>query len=476
MISNINNIGGINMKERIVNIFIIAVLIFSLIGPFVVDANFSLNGGKFTFFKSYNYKMTDEDYDMLIVSPSSYSTALQDFIDHKDNLGVKTKLVTLNDIYLGKYFELNGRDNQEKIKYFIKDSIENWNITYVLFVGSYGQIPIRLCYNNDNYTKNPEINFISELYYADIYEEDNSFSSWDNDQDGIYGEWDGDVAQDAPIDLKPDICLGRLACIDKDEVEIVVEKIIDYETGSFDPSWFKRFVVVGGDTYEELEGYEGEIYNQQALDSIPDFEAVKLWGSTGSLVDGFDISTEINKGCGFLYLSGHGNANLWVTFDPERNSVGKFSGTHMLFLNNKDKLPVCLVGGCHNSEFAIGPNFYCKAWNKIKWLKECWSWRLVSKPNSGSIATIGATGLAWYSAEYDGEGTNWLNVQFFKEYSNGTRLLGQIWKDSITKYLDNFTIDWNTPFGSFNSINAKTVQEWTLLGDPSLTIGEPAII
>ena len=40
---------------------------------------------------------------------------------------------------------------------------------------------------------------------------------------------------------------------------------------------------------------------------------------------------------------------------------------------------------------------------------------MVSKRNGGTIATIGATGLCWYSAEYDGGGTDFLNIQFFKE-------------------------------------------------------------
>jgi len=73
--------------------------------------------------------------------------------------------------------------------------------------------------------------------------------------------------------------------------------------------------------------------------------------------------------------------------------------------------------------------------------------------------------------EYGGGGTDWLNVQFFREYANDTVVLGQIWKNTLTRFVDTFPIDWETPSGGVSSIDAKSVQEWVLLGDPSLKIG-----
>ena len=92
-------------------------------------------------------------------------------------------------------------------------------------------------------------------------------------------------------------------------------------------------------------------------------------------------------------------------------------------------------------------------------------------PNGGSIATFGATGLSWYGIEFNGGGTDWLHLQFFREYQDGLTTLGQIWKNALTKYLENFPIDWDSPSGSASSIDAKTVEQWTMFGDPSLKIG-----
>lgn len=456
------------MKSKLLKLIIITLFLTTTFTPIISGASFEKN---YLSFHNLIRKNTNENFDMILIAPSCYKSSVQPLIEHKNNRGILTNFVSLDDIYDSVLFKQQGRDDQEKIKYFIKEAIENWDISYVLFIGSFSQIPVRLCFNNDNYSAFPEPSFISELYYADIYDENMEFSSWDTDGDEIYGEWDGEIAEDRPIDLAPDVCLGRLACVNEKEVKHVVRKIIDYEKKPADPKWFKNMVVVGGDTYDEFDGYEGEIYNQQAVDAMPGFNAVKLWGSNGKLKSGWDIVKEINKGCGFWYLTGHGSTQVWVTYNPEGSPIGRFNVFHTLFLLNKNKLPVCLVGGCHNSRFSVNNYKFLGFFNRLNWMKECWSWRLVSKPYGGSIATLGSTGLSWYSAEYDGEGLNWLNVQFFKEYANDTVILGQIWKNALNIYLDNFPIDWETPSGEFNSLNAKTVQEWTLLGDPSLKIG-----
>ena len=450
------------MKKMIVKI-IFFIIIFSIIGSILASANID----------DYIIK-TNDKYDMIIIAPKNYSSYLVTFIEHKNNLGISTIFVSLDDIYTGKYFEVKGRDNQEKIKYFIKDSIENWDISYVIFVGSSKDIPVRYCYNDDMYGY--EDWFVSDLYYADIYDENYNFSSWDSDDDGFFGEWKGNEAEDKPIDLKPDICLGRLACLNTKEVETVVNKIIHYEKQPADDSWFKRMVVVGGDTYNEIEGYEGENNTQRAINEMHDFIAVKLWASTGTLSKfGLSIIRAINKGCGFLYLSGHGSKRLWMTNSPSGQPVGIFYRFYNLFLFNRYKLPICLAGGCHNSNFSID-NYNLKknlllprSFQTFRF--ECWSWLLVSNQRGGSIATIGSTGLCWDGVEYGGGGSDWLNTNFFKVYNNGTKKLGEIWKDTISNFIETFPIDWETPAGGISSIDAKSVQEWVLLGDPSLKIG-----
>jgi hypothetical protein len=89
--------------------------------------------------------------------------------------------------------------------------------------------------------------------------------------------------------------------------------------------------------------------------------------------------------------------------------------------------------------------------------RDCWGWEFAHKRFGGSIATIGSTGLSWLSIEYGGGGNNWINLQFFKEYANGTEIIGDVWKKAICAYLDEFPIDWDTPNAGISSLSLKLV-------------------
>ncbi|OYT28918.1 hypothetical protein B6U98_03800 [Thermoplasmatales archaeon ex4572_165] len=136
-------------------------------------------------------------------------------------------------------------------------------------------------------------------------------------------------------------------------------------------------------------------------------------------------------------------------------------------------MPVCILGGCQNCRFDfIGLNPVLK--NKIPiFITDCLGWSLTNKLNGGMIATIGCTDLSWLGLEFTSMkgGSNWLELGFFKEYQKGIDTIGDIWKNVITQYVQNFTIDWNDQSLCDSSLHAKTVQQWVLFGDPTLKIG-----
>ncbi|HDM67062.1 MAG TPA: hypothetical protein ENG62_01585, partial [Thermoplasmatales archaeon] len=325
-----------------------------------------------------------------------------------------------------------------------------------------------------------------ELYYADIYDKNGGFSSWDTDGDGIYGEWIDDgvstEAEDKYIDLYPEVAVGRLACRNIREVKVMVDKIITYESSTFGSSWFNRMVVVAGDTYPEKlnpkwVGYEGEENTEHAIENMSGFTPIRLWTSDGSFSGPRDVIREINKGCGFLYFEGHANPFKWSTHPPNDPDtwIEGLSVLTMNLLHNGYKLPVCVVGGCHNLEFDVHLGKLKEdPWYYFTWIPECSGWKLTSKKGGGSIATIGCTGLGMSKEDkesFSGAG-DYLEPTFFYEYgTNHTHILGDVWKNAIIDYLNKYPIDWNTPATSDSAIDAKTVQQWVLLGDPSLMIG-----
>ena len=244
-------------------------------------------------------------------------------------------------------------------------------------------------------------------------------------------------------------------------------------------------VVVAGDTYPpgyynfSTAPFEGEVTTQTALDYMSSFEAIKLWTSLGTLTGPEDVINAIDNGCGFLFFEGHGNPMNWATHPPndEGNWTDGLSIGDMGKLKNTDMYPICVVGGCHNSEFDVALINLLKdpkARYYGTFAPECWSWKLTRIKGGGSIATIGNTALGMSKEDKNsmqGAG-DFMDYQLFYEYGvNGTRILGDAWGHAITNYLNTYPINWSTPSAKDYAIDAKTVQEWVLFGDPSLKIG-----
>ncbi len=435
-----------------------------------------------------------DDYSLVIIAPKDFSEALQPLVDHKIDNGVSTKLVTRNEICDDVYFTVEGRDCAEEMKYFIKNAFDQWGTRYVLLVGGrYGGVlkekwwvPVRYSHLDDGY--NWEGSYLSDLYFADIYDAYGNFSSWDSNDNGIFAEWN---AQGKDIlDMYPEVCVGRLACKNVLQVKTVVNKIITYETTTYGSDWFNRMVVVGGDS-APIPGdpwYEGEEENKLALEYMTGFEGVKLWTSTGSFTGPQDVIDGINAGCGFLFFDGHGNPMSWSTHPPNNESVW-ITGLQvkdMPNLKNGQQLPVTVCGGCHNGQFntsllnilkgIIQERLKYFQWRFYlgEWTPECWAWKLISVKNGGSIATMAYTGLDWFAeGDYNNDSipdctqffSGYVNTQFFKNYGvNNITVLGEAHTQALIDYLNAFP-------PMLEKLDCKTVQEFVLLGDPSLQIG-----
>lgn len=456
----------------------------------------------------------ESTYDLVIITPRKYLLQLLPLKLHKENMGVSTKIKTVESINL--QYLLKGSDRPERIKLFIKDAIENWGITYVLLMGARDlqrfkyNIPVRYS-NLEDMASFPTWNetYTTDLYYSDIYKGEGEFDDWDSNGNGIFAEWTWTwytsetfpegywgypIVQQDILDLYPDVYIGRLACKNKDEVKTVVNKIRAYETKSYGKEWFNRMIAVGGDTTPGTSVYEGEEETGLAASYIESlgFEITKLWTSLGTLKEPSDVISAISEGAGFVYFSGHGNPISLSTHPPDDkdNWTEALYNFHMPLLENDDDLPICLVGGCHNSQFDVGlPHIISgilqqgflryfsyssdrDCFGKLTWLLNCWSWNLVRQKNGGTIATIGNTGLGWGTPgtgcvnDLDG----WINTHFFKKYTELYQrddcTLGMVHSETIRDFVDVFNPNYED-----NVKDRKTAEQWTLLGDPSLKIG-----
>jgi Peptidase family C25 len=423
-------------------------------------------------------------YRLLIITPAIFANALQPLVIHKLAMGLTTKLVTLDDVYEQMFW--HGRDDAEKVKYFIKTAHEEWGIQYVLLVGGRSSqffptwyCPVRYTALVDDW----DTQVLSDLYFADIYDSHGNFSSWDSDNDGIYGEWyPGQAAQDTNIDFIPDVAVGRLPCRSVQEVRTMVHKIITYETTTSHQSWFNTILVAAGDTYPVLQnqnwtGAEGEYYGDRAIENLSGFTPVRLYTSDGTFTNKADIIREFRKGFGFAYFVGHGSPKQWGNHPLNSTEFIQGPNTNDMWrLSNKNRLPVCVVSGCHNSQFDVclirtlnSSDIY-----KQENVPECWSERILRTPNGGAIATLGCTALGYTKEDkstFQG-GINALEGAFFHAYGQDhTTILGDAWAAAITSYAQMFPVNWSAQAGSDSWIDCKVIQSWALLGDPSLQIG-----
>jgi Peptidase family C25 len=423
-------------------------------------------------------------YSLLVLTPSVFKNELQPLVKHKNAHGLSTKLVTLSEVYHQMYWY--GRDDAEKIKYFIKTAVEIWGIHYVLLVGGRSSqflptwyCPVRYVNMIDDWDEG----YLSDLYFADIYDRNGDFSSWDSDGDGVYGEWYiGENAQDVDMDLTPDVAVGRLPCRNDREVRIIVQKIINYETTASNQPWFSKMLVVAGDTYSEASnpnwtGFEGEYYGDRAIENMTGFTPTRLYTSDETFSDKTDVITEFRKGYGFVYFVGHGSPKQWGNNKP--NGTGFVQGPNsndVRKFRNRDKLPVCVVSGCHNSQFDVCLR---RIFNNVtrwkqEYVPECWSERILREPTGGSICCIGCTGLGFTKEDkksFTG-GINELEGAFFHAYGQDhLTILGDTWSAAVTWYAQTYPVDWNTPGLEDSWIDAKVIQSWALFGDPSLQIG-----
>lgn len=422
-------------------------------------------------------------YDLLIITPKQFTHTLKPLVTHKNSLGIRTILVDTDTVY--QYTFWQGRDHAEQLKYFIKHAIESWGIRYVLLVGGRKNqgpneqwwVPVRYSHLDRPYETYPETKFLSDLYFADIYNQDGSYSSWDDNQNGIFSEWPtNSTALDHP-DLTPDISLGRIPCLNTNELRIIVKKIIQYENHPHqNTSWFNTMIVAAGDTYPgRTPYYDGEVYTQQGLTLMTGFTPVQLYTSTGTLKNGWSIIHALNKGAGFLWLSGHGNPKVWGTHPPNDNNTWiNLRLRQLTALHNHRKLPVCITGsGCFNSMFNVSLRSH-NPWVFGLPTPYCFSYALLAQPDGGTIATIGSTAFSYESPDISlgYGGIEWLDRQFFADYAeNHTTILGDTWRAAVTHVIQECPINWNDTTSTGAALVAKNIEQWVLFGDPSLQIG-----
>jgi len=430
--------------------------------------------------------------DLVVIAPKAFQTTLQPLIDFKNSKGLRTTFKSIEDIFLGSH----GADPPETIKLFIKQAYDNTGITYALLVGglkshlfakdkenpSYGSkawwVPVRYV----NIPQEDDEACLCDLYYGCLYNATGGFDSWDSNGDGIYAAWDaGHGIPNDQFDMNPEVYVSRLPVANKRELKEIVSKIITYEsTGPTAKSWYTTMVAAGGKTFENYSGQpDGEYLCDLALQNMSSIitNPIRVYASnrlTGGLVPiPEDIITAVSYGAGFVDFEGHGSPMIWDTIWDNGTYPYDWCGGLNVFqikkLTNSNRLPVVIVGGCHNGMYNIsmipslldtnGSEYFTYGYPS----PVCFSWELLLKHPGGAIASTGCSGYGMSNDDNPVSLSGELENNFFYEIGqNGSANLGKAHGQAIHKFLA------DEPIGA---VEAFCITDWALFGDPSLRLG-----
>ncbi len=421
-----------------------------------------------TYHPPQNTAIFPDEYDLVIITPNQFKSDLQDLADHKNSHGMKSFIKTLNEIYN----QYPGRDQAEQIKYFIKDAVETYGIQYVLLIGSVDLTPIRTVAIPVFH----EEDIITDMYYADIFDSQGAFSSWDSNNNNLFSEYNWNDGLLENVDIYPDVAVGRLPCKNNREVQTIINKIITYENTAAQESWFHRLLLMGGDTFPNHGILEGELVTSIIADSMStyEFEPITLWTSDQTF-DPFTINKKLTQGAGFMSYSGHGYEQGFGTSPPNVEERIEYFSPYLIGVFNKEKLPVIFFDACSTTklDYTVEELLH---WYPVPlarlftWLEgepydmdtrfPCLSWQIVRKINGGGIAAIGSTRVAFTGVDASGAhwGAGFLNTHFFDAYEPGSHLASLF----LTAKMD-----------YLQSVGKEciTLEEFILIGDPSLKLG-----
>lgn len=188
----------------------------------------------------------------------------------------------------------------------------------------------------------------------------------------------------------------------------------------------------------------------------------------------------MNQGSGFALYSGRAGPSAFLTFDEYGNAITPIHASNLNQLSNKGKYPVFIINGCLSGKFDVTILNFIKYILKqpniensdISW--DCIAYNLVNLENAGAIASIAPTSQCWVGlGDKDNNqipdmieiASGFLSLEFLRVYANeNIDILGEMHSKAIENYVNVFPV-------YDNKIDCKTVQEYGLIGDPSLKIG-----
>ena len=366
--------------------------------------------------------------DLLIVYHKSLESEVLRFQDHKEQLGIQTKIVEVGDVF-DQYS--NGKKDISAIRNYAKHMYENTtDFKYLLLFGD-------CSYDYKDHTAG-NTNMIPVYESVESYHNVQTYSS--DDFYGFLEDGEGQWVESSSGNHTLDIAIGRFPARNLEEATVVVDKIINYESINDKGNWKNNIVFVADDKDDALHVDQANQLVDQVggLASYMDINKQYLDSydrSNNSISVAKDqLLRSIEEGALFVNFTGHGSEYIWMAEElltiPDINS-----------LTNTDRLPIFITATCEFGRID-DPNIFSGA--EALFINEAGAIALVTTTRPVYSSSNFTINKAFYEAVFD------------RNEEGNFKTIGEIFQETKN-----------------SSLNSVYNRNFSLLGDPTINIKLP---
>ncbi len=345
--------------------------------------------------------------NIVIITRQEWINSLTELTDFYAENSLAAQVVGIEDIY--NEFS-DGIVTPFAVKKFLQFVISNWNPVpeYILLIGDAGLKEERSI---------PSFFFQTYKYGACAC-------------DYWYALVDDDEI--------PDFAIGRWPCSTPEELQLLIDKRINYTKNKLLGQWNNELLFIAG--YEDVFKNQSENMIQRQIGK--EFCANRIYINPLSVGSPFFGGSEtlinlFNSGVVLGNFMGHGGGAVWA-------DRSLFNTSHIEYLNNFEKLPFLTSMTCFTGDFT-----------NVTGLGE---WLLLAE-NGGAIGMWGASSVGWIKNDY------LLAKPFYDVVFEPGMTVG--------KAIQTAKIRYQADKGNFDYLKSSMLYAYNLIGDPTVVLPFP---
>jgi len=382
---------------------------------------------------------TADPYQILIITPSSYSGSFEALKAAYLKEGLLTRVATTESIASS----MTGIDLQEKMRNYIIQEYQQNDIEHVILGGDDELIPNRgfYCFVQSS-TAYEDYGIPSDLYYSALD------GNWNTNNDNKWGEPEED-------DLLPELSVGRLSFSNPFELARMIHKSYAYQ---FTPvqGEFQKVIMAGENLYSNPETWGSDYLelligtrsdNGYTTIGIPELYALNKMYDETVYWSGYDLINQVNLGHPMVHHSGHANETSVMKLSNWDITDANFSGAN---------------GIDHNYSLVYTHGCLCGSFD----FSDCIAELMVSI-NNFAVAFVGNSRYGWFNEGQTEGPSAHIHREFIDAlYTDKLNRLGRAHMESKIA-----TAPWVTAPGQWEPGAIRwCFYDCNVLGDPALAV------